>query len=262
MSDDGGREYGFGPQAGDGPDGARDRMTRPSNPGAAQSPLAGFLNDGIPGLIAALDAQGASIEDDVEDPSALRAAEDAVMRGGSEVPGAGSRRAPRIDESWSVVATQLSPADHAGLDDVARLLESDGVDFGWDPMDPREAVGFTPPAAGLFAGKLASIVVPASQVGAARQSLYGQPPQGVTYPWSEADAPLFHSDAAAGMPAPPVGRSAVPVTGADPRLSDNARLAGLAGGGMSVARGVGLVFIVLALLGIVLTMASLFFSRG
>jgi hypothetical protein len=88
----------------------------------------------------------------------------------------------------------------------------------------------------------------------------------VSYPWSQAAAPLFP-----GPDATPAGDDvewdvstgrATSVKHGDPRISDNARLAGLAGGGMSVARAIGVVFILIAWAGMLLAIASFWFARG
>jgi hypothetical protein len=141
---------------------------------------------------------------------------------------------------------QLTPNDSAGLEDVVRALESDGIDFGWDPYDPRDTVNFMPPNAGLTARKLFSIQVPVSQVPRARECLYGDPPQGVTYVWPAPRA----SSAAPGGEAPTDGDFGFAPSATPKRqlskegipLSDNERLQRMAGGGPSI-----LVMIVVAL---------------
>lgn len=162
-------------------------------------------------------------DDGVEDPQALRRAEEAVSH--REAPFDGPTR-EHIDEPWTVVATQDSARDSAGLDDVVRSLESDGIDVGWDPYDPRDAVDFMPPDAGLTARRLFSVVVPQSQAARARESLYGVPPQGVTYAWPAA------AGTARGAGFDVVGPAQAPVTSADPHLSDNERLQRLAAAGL------------------------------
>ena len=194
------------------------------------------------------DAQdGGSFEDEVDDPAALRRAEEAVSHWDSPSDG---QQKPPIDEAWSVVATQNAAGDYAGLDDVARALDQDGVDFGWDPYDPRQTVNFLPPDAGLTARKLFSIMVPASQFEAARVSLYGTPPGGVAYAWTT-DLSTLSDDSGPGGSMGPVSGPSGPMgpdvagdgfgpgssaggTGIsrdDPRLSDNARLERMARGG-------------------------------
>jgi hypothetical protein len=202
---------------------------------------------------------GASFEQDVDDPEALRAAEDAVARDARA--GRADRAGQRpIDGSWTTVAAQVVPGDSAGLEDVVRSLESDGIDFGWDPYDPRDAVNFLPPAIGFAARKCFSIMVPASQIARARESLYGEPPAGVTYTWLAPPAPGTSSGGSAGSEKDfgfgsadghprQVGPSGVP-------LSDNVRLERLAGGGLSIARGIAIVFVIVGVVAAVIGLAS------
>jgi hypothetical protein len=258
-----GQDRGESPeQGGAAPD---DGMVTPG----AQTALVGFMTGGLPGLLGALDARGgASFEDDVEDPEALRRAEEAVS--GRPTPAAVGGEP--IDESWSVVATQDSASDSTGLDDVARSLESDGIDHGWDPYDPRDTVNFLPPSAGLTARKLFSIVVPRSQFARARESLYGAPPQGVTYAWSDTRigaavgavsvtgataGPGAAADSDAGFDSG-IRATPAPTGPADPRLSDNQRLERLSGGGMPS----GVVIVVLAFLLIGGAVAAFLLTRG
>lgn len=233
----------------------------------AESALVGFMTGGLPGLLRSLDTQGASFENDVEDPEALRRAEDAVAhqsREGQKVTGNRSPAPRPIDEPWTPVATQMAPGDNAGLDDVVRSLESDGVDFGWDPYDPRDVVNFMPPSAGLTARKLFSVMVPVSQVGRARESLYGDPPAGVTYVWQTAGPASALPVETAGLgqdrgfvPSPvpkrQMSKDGIP-------LSDNERFARMARGGPSVAVMIVIVFIVvgtlLAVGGVLLTVLN------
>lgn len=263
----------FWAQDGSGPEGADD--TAPTGPAeglvtpAAGSALMGFMTGGLPGLLEALDVGGSSSpDDDVEDPEALRKAEEAVARCESPARAGGDP----IDEPWITVATQDSANDIAGLDDVLRALRADGVDAGWDPYDPRDVVNFMPPSAGLTARKLFSVVVPVSQASRARDTLYGMPPQGVTYAWSDParasafDAPpdvrdtlsvssSTDSDDGFETEARP---AATPVTSADPRMSDNRRLEALAQGGNPA----GTVIIVLAALFVAGVAVALLMFRG
>ena len=214
---------------------------------AAGSALVGFMTGGLPGLLEVLDArEGASFEDDVEDPEALRRAEAAVM--GHEQAELEDRKP--IDESWTVVATQESPGDTLGLEDVVRALESEGVDCGWDPYDPRDTVNFLPPNAGLTSRKLFAITVPESQEPKARDVLYGTPPAGVTYAWSApgASADVRAAIAQAGGAGFHPAQAPSPVTSADPGLSDNRRLEHLAGGGTPA--GIAVAVVALALVAI------------
>jgi hypothetical protein len=233
----------------------------------AETALVGFMTGGLPGLLRSLDSEGASFENDVDDPEALRRAEDAVARQSRDGQDVTGNRAPAprpIDEPWAPVATQMSPGNTAGLDDVVRALESDGVDFGWDPYDPRDVVNFMPPSAGLTARKLFSVVVPVSQVGRARESLYGDPPAGVTYAWQTAgpvsarpvETPASDQDFDFGSsPAPKrqMSKDGIP-------LSDNDRFARMASGGPSAAVMIVIVFIVvgtlLAVGGVLLTVLN------
>jgi hypothetical protein len=236
----------------------------------ATSALIGLVTGGLPGMHEALaagdsdDFESDSADDFVEDPEALRKAEAAVSKWDSPFDGP---RKP-IDEDYVVVATQLQSGDNAGLDDVARALGSDGVDFGWDPYDPRDTVNFMPPNAGLTARRLFAIAVPASQLARAKESLYGAPPLGVTYSWDGAGMPpampysAQGGDMGYGSTAPPsagpgsdfasgaAGRI-IPVTGVspfsggDPGLSDNERLARMAGRGTSPGLVIGIVIFAL-----------------
>ncbi len=201
---------------------------------AAQSVLTGFLTGGISGLADAIEAErGASADEDVEDPRALRMAEDEVSRQG-RTPTTMRSSSDRIDESWKAVATQLAPGDNAGLDDVVRSLQSDGIDCGWDPYDPRDTVNFMPPSAGLTARKLFSVVVPSSQFARAQDSLYGSPPLGVTYPWSSSMSSRAGDPVAMQNAGPDVGTDAGPPTVLSKDgipLSDNTRFEQMASGG-------------------------------
>jgi hypothetical protein len=243
----------------DSPGAAGPNAGLPATP-AAESALVGFMTGGLPGLLGALDARdGASFEDDVEDPEALRQAEDAVARearGTAPRPGRGT--AP-IDESWTAVATQVTPGDTAGLDIVVLALESEGVDCGWDPYDPRDTVNFLPPSAGMTARKPFSVTVPVSQVPRAREVLYGDPPDGVTYVWptlgSATQASARSSDADLGFSSDRVSKRRTSKDGVP--LSDNERFRRMAGGGPSVAAATVLVFVVVGtLIGVVAVIVS------
>jgi hypothetical protein len=241
----------------------------------ATSALVGLVTGGLPGMFEALAAgdrgsDSDSADDLVEDPEALRKAEAAVSKWDSPFNGP---RKP-IDEDYVVVATQLRPGDNVGLDDVARALESEGVDFGWDPYDPRDTVNFMPPNAGLTARKLFAIAVPASQLARARESLYGAAPDGVTYSWvgtgmpsetsgataagdsgygfaSSSSSAAAGSDFASGAPGRITPITGVgPLTGADPGLSDNDRLARMAGSGTPPGLVIGLVLVALIVFGV------------
>jgi hypothetical protein len=222
----------------------------PATP-AAESALVGFITGGLPGLLGALDARaGASFEDDVEDPEALRRAEDAVKRDARGTAPRPGRGAAPIDESWAAVATQVTPGDTAGLDDVMRALESEGVDCGWDPYDPRDTVNFLPPTAGMTARKLFSVTVPVSQVPRAREALYGDPPDGVTYVWpapgSATQASTRSSDADFGFSSDGASKRRRSEDGVP--LSDNERFQRMASRSPSVAAAIVLVFVVVGTL--------------
>jgi hypothetical protein len=199
----------------------------------------------------------------VDDPAALAAAEDAAAAEGRRPKARRGAGAQHIDEHWEIVATQIAPGQDSGLDDVVRALESDGIDCGWDPYDPRDIVNFMPPSAGLTARKLFSVVVPASQAARAHDTLYGEPPQGVSYPWARFSA----SGQGVGASAPPVaglaGRAVPPrPTSKDGiSLSDNARFARMADGSPSIAMMIGAVF---AIVGLVIAMgvAALVMLKG
>jgi hypothetical protein len=173
--------------------------------------LMGFAAGGVLGMIQAL----ADSEDDteggvVEDPVALRLAEEAVAHDPVDRP-----LGPHITGAWTTVATQVRADDYNGLLEVAAALESEGVDFGWDPYDPRDTPGFTLSGMVAVARKPYSIVVPESQAARARGAVPVVPPRGVTYAW-----------AAGTVPRP------TPVTGHVSRMSDNERLERMAAGGL------------------------------
>lgn len=223
----------------------------------ATTALVGFLTGGLPGLLETLDAGSAeSLDEGVDDPAALHRAEEAVSHWDTPADGIGGKKPS--DEPWTTVATQVSPGDTIGLEDVVRSLESDGIDCGWDPYDPRETVNFLPPNAGLTARKPFAIAVPASQLARARESLYGTPPDGVTYAWSRTAPSDFASDspdsvdasaaddrgfdfASSGAPKPTAVRGGAP-------LSDNDFLARSARAGMPAGTVIGVVVVVLILI--------------
>lgn len=185
------------------------------------------------------DFDGASFESDVDDPEALRRAEDAVAGRGTKSPRAGGPGVGRIDGAWTTIAAQVVPGESAGLEDVVRALESEGVDFGWDPYDPRDSVSFGPPQATTAVRKLFSVMVPQSQVVRAREVLYGEAPQGVTYVWpaepatfAESAGPTASDDEFDVVPSRAV---AGPKTRDGMSLSDNERMAHLAGGADTMA---------------------------
>jgi hypothetical protein len=225
------------------------------------SAIEGLVTGGLPGMLRALDMNPAYDPDDgpgIDDPEALRRAEDAVRGVDASEGGLGDQpRVRPIDEDMARIATQTVTGQYAGLEDVIRALESEGIDCGWDPNDPRDTVGFTPPGVGMGTQKLFAVVVPVSEVGRARQVLCGEPPQGVRYAWpptavfrpsEEVDVGYGFPDAPSpttvGMPAPSVPDvpfpHATPITGFRTSLSDNETLEDMAeprasGGGVAVA---------------------------
>jgi hypothetical protein len=239
-----------------------DEDGRPLTP-RAESALVAFATGGLPGLLGSLSG-GASFEDDVDDPEALRRAEDAVARQSREPARRPGPDARPIDEPWAAVATQVTIGDTAGLDDVVRALESDGIDSGWDPYDPRDTVNFMPPSAGMTARRPFSITVPESQVPRARECLYGAPPQGVTYMFPTMGAASVPpreetpADADFGFAPSPAGARRVSKDGVP--LSDNERLQRMAGGGPSIAALIVLMLVIVGTLigvgGVLLSMPN------
>lgn len=214
------------------------------------TPMQGFASGGLMGLLHGLQAMGET-DAGVEDPEALRRAEEAVAQYRPIAAGAG---AP-IDEAWVPVARQTGAGGELALQDLARALDSEGVTVGWDPFEPSGAVGFTPPGA---LPRPYVIQVPASEADVARTVLTvvaGVPPQGVAYAWDTAPRPRpgrggpeygFASDSDAS-PAPPAG---------SPLVSDNERMARLASGRGSGV-GVAIVVICVVLLGMIALAAIL-----
>lgn len=219
------------------------------------TPMQGFASGGLMGLLHGLRAMGET-DAGVEDPEALRRAEEAVAHGRPLVAGTG---AP-IDEDWVPVARQTGAGGELALQDLACVLDSEGVTVGWDPFEPSGAVGFTPPGA---LPRPYAIQVPASEADVARTVLTvvaGAPPQGVAYAWDTAPRPRpgrggpeaagpehgFASDSDA-PPAPPAG---------SPLVSDNERMARLASGRGSGV-GVAIVVICVVLLGMIALAAIL-----
>jgi hypothetical protein len=142
------------------------------------------------------------------------------------------------------------------------LLESDGIDCGWDPYDPRDTVNFLPPSAGLTARKLFSVVVPASQAARAHDTLGGDPPQGVSYPWAGFGAPSARVGASAASDADFAGLDTGRPTSKDGiPLSDNVRFARMADGSPSIAMIIGVVFAVVGLV-IAVGAAALVMLKG
>lgn len=196
----------------------------------ATTPPEGFATGGLIGFLSALGAPEDETDDGlVDDPEALRRAEEAVAHDPVERP-AGAH----IDEAWTTVATQVRPDDNAGLQDVASSLESEGIDFGWDPYDPRDRPGFTISDMVQVARKPYSIVVPESQSARAREALSGTPAQGVTYAWPTGPAPRPAPDAIPGDDTGSGSATSAPsaVTRYGPLVSDNERLERMASGGL------------------------------
>jgi hypothetical protein len=221
------------------------------------TPMQGFASGGLLGLLHGLQAMGET-DEGVDDPEALRRAEEAVAHDRPIAVGAG---AP-IDGSWAPVARQTGAGGEVALQEIARALESEGVTVGWDPFEPSAAVGFTPPGASR---RPYAIQVPASEFDVARtvlRVLTGAPPQGVAYAWEPGPGQRVER-AAEGPGGPESGfrtdsdaRPAPAV--ASPLLSDNDRMARLASGRGSGA-GVAIVAVCALLLGIAALAA---FLRG
>jgi hypothetical protein len=215
MKDDGA----FGPGDSVNPEGPE--------PGEQRASL-GFGSGGLIGLFAGLRAMGESSEG-IEDPELLRAAEEAVAHTGRQQVAS----KPPIDEAWQTIATHDGPGGLAGLEDVARALDSEGIPVGWDPYEPAQEVGFMPPG---MSARVYSLQVPASQAAKAKEVLYGVAPQGVTYGWApEVRPPSALDRPTAGDAEYGFDRSATgsrPRIG-DPTISDNQRLERMVGGGPS-----------------------------
>ncbi len=210
-----------------------DRGIRPDAAGGedpkARTRAAGLASGGLVGFFQSLQAMGETPED-IEDPALLRAAEAAVAR--DEGQPAVSK--PAIDEAWQTVATHDGAGGLAGLEDVARALDSEGITVGWDPYAPGDEVGFMPPG---MSARVYSLQVPASQVAKAREVLYGIAPQGVTYGWAREPKPASALDtepADAEFGFAHTGTRPTPRIG-DPTISDNQRLQSMAAGGPSGA---------------------------
>jgi hypothetical protein len=223
----------------------------------APGPLEGFATGGIAGLLGALDAQDSHAwedEDFVDDPEALRRAEEAVAHGGAVAEGP---QRP-ILEDWTAVARQSAAVIAGGLDVVVLALESEGIPIGWDPYDPRDAVSYRPPWQSAIVTY--SLLVPRSEFERARRLLQGVRPDGVEFAWDAA----ARGPAAPSAPAPvtewsqpqqPAGRASddeAPAMSHGRELSDNVRLERLATGGVpgwAMALGfASAVFVVAALL--------------
>lgn len=208
-----------------------DRQGPPAPDARPQTLLMGLASGGLIGMLTALDTSEDETGDGgVEDPEALRRAEEAVRHDPVERP-----RGPHIDEAWAKVARQYLSDDYVGLMDVAAVLESEGIDFGWDPYDPRQNSGLALPDFGDAVRREYSIGVPESQFARAREALYGVPPHGVIYAWSEGAVPSPVPEAALGEGAGSEFASSAPsrpVTAYGPMVSDNERLERLAGGGL------------------------------
>jgi len=215
MKDDGA----FGPGDGVDPEGRE--------PGEQGAPP-GFGSGGLIGLFAGLRAMGEWSEG-IEDPELLRAAEEAVAHTGRQQ----TASKPSIDEAWQTIATHDGPGGLAGLEDVARALDSEGIPVGWDPYEPAQEVGFMLPG---MSARVYSLQVPASQAAKAKEVLYGVAPEGVTYGWAPEVRPPSSLDRSAAADAEyGFDRSATgsaPRTG-DPTISDNQRLESMARSGPS-----------------------------
>ena len=156
---------------------------------------------------------------DIEDPEALRRAEEAVAHEDEGPMG------PQLvsDELWVTVATEVeSGGGERGLQDVVLALQSEGIDFGWDPRDPLEPVN--DPVAGLMGQRPTySVLVPESELGHALQVLEGVRPANVRYNSLDAVAMSRPREAVIGPKGAP-SFTAVTAYRGDHALSDNARL--------------------------------------
>jgi hypothetical protein len=206
------------------------------------TPLKSLASGGLSGLMQGLRAMGETPED-IDDPEALRRAEEMVARATGEPA---VSQAP-IDEAWETVAMQTGPSGEIALQDIARALESEDVAIGWDPFEPNEAIGFTPPQ---LSRRPFMLQVPISQVARARQVLAGAPPEGVKYGWDAAAPPppatgkVASSDEEFGFKSDET--AARPRVG-DPRLSDNMRMEQLAGGrGSGIGAAIAVAFVIVA----------------
>jgi hypothetical protein len=237
------------------------------------SPFAAFTTDGLKGLLDAIDS-GSSVEL-VDDPDALRRAEDAVAGRSTPAPAGRGPGAAPIDGAWAVVAAQVTPGDTAGLEDVARALEADGIDFGWDPYDPHEAVNFGPPVTGSSSQKIFNVMVPASQIGRAQGALGSEPPQGVSYAWPGSTSSAGGSGSVgtgSEFDFEPADQPKATATRDGIQLSDNERFAHMAGGigkvgepapaGRPGLSALGRALLVAALIGIVLSIVMVLTQRG
>jgi hypothetical protein len=181
-----------------------------------------------------------SDEETVEDPEALRRAEEAVARM-DERPAGGQ---PGPEGTWVPVASESVPGGMmiVALTEVFDTIEAEGVPVGWDPRDPRED-GLSPVANGKSTYR---VMVPEDSLAQVRRALYGVPPDGVEYAWPTGPA------AATSPPVP------TPVTGAGTSLSDNAAFARQAEGG---GAGVGIALL-LAVALLAIAIAAFLLLRG
>lgn len=202
-----------------------------------------FATGGLPGLLDATDSDpwDESGDPNVEDPEALRRAEEAAA-GSGLAPGRG--RGTRSQEEWVPIARETGESLFGGLQAVAAALQSEDVPFGWDPYDPRDMPSFLPPMLGTPARSFA-VLVPASAVRSAREAIGDLAPEGVDYPWSKKPDDLSDGNPADHDASATV--DAAPVT-AYGRMSDNERLQRMASGRSSgcaatvLCVGAGLVF--------------------
>lgn len=206
----------------------------------ATSVLVGFATGGIIGALQALekDTWDESGDPNVEDPDALRRAEEAAAHS----TGRGPRRPA---EDWAPIARQAGEALIGGLQSVAVALQAGGVAVGWDPYDPRDTPGFLLPTMGTPA-RTFTLLVPVSQVRTARDAVGDLRPQGVTFAWdsalergavlpvretieAESAAREAAEEAEYGLPDVPEESGPTAVT-AYGRFSDNARMERMASG--------------------------------
>jgi hypothetical protein len=159
--------------------------------------------------------------DEVEDPEALRRAEEAVSHSEPDEVG------PAVfnDETWVGIAWQDgSPAGVRGLQDVVLALTAEGIESGWDPHDPLEpAVGpYTLWQQGVPTNY--AVLVPASQLVRGLQVLGSPAPDGVGY--ASPESAVDTSPTPAGLQPPVPAFTPVTSYSQGHALSDNARLEG------------------------------------
>lgn len=194
------------------------------------------------------DVPGYDPEDGVDDPEALRRAEEAVAH--DDRPPGGPRE--HIDERWAPIANGGTGGVPA-LVTIASALDEAGVPVGWDPYAPSDAVGFMWPGTET---RVYTVQVPESQSAHAREILPATPPAGVTYAWTAPpEAPPASAGEDAGRFGLTSGTASAPGSDTGAPLSDNRRLESLDTGGPSPILVVGRVLVVLALIALLLVIS-------